>query len=544
VLSGYTQIQLQTFNYEEPEETPQVVEIDVVDGQIIYQAIDRKEVETEDFVRLAEETRKKMLNSRSKIYFKQTAIKSTVASMLDEYHIKYIDLGTSLIVQKLEPKQIEELSKNFFFIKDILENITISDGGHNYVQFEPLQTILDSSGITDYGSIKYPNYSGGTSEQNRDIGIMQWETGCPDPNSKTLDTSRLTVSYEDNASEHARTVAYILQKSSNHAHVHCSYRESNLKPVESYSPAIYILNMSYGYNWSQDKKDYTEHDQRIDNLILDHKVAVFTITKNLDNDQFSKFTHERQNVTSPGRAYNAITVGKYNEYDDDGKVIPVVYGNPETGAEKPELIMHGWFELPSATGDKTIYRFGSSLSSPFIASGFGANLLSQYPILRYRPQLLKAYLMTMSQNVSAGKTPINDKEGAGMPFYENAFSTYWTAWKSSNINYFFNKVDSENIRYLVKARKFEKGKKYRVAISWLVDGDYAFKHKEMSMDFELEVYNGSEKYVALTNKSNFRLLEFTAQATGNYSIKIKRTAYKQGVIHLGLASTRIDREER
>jgi hypothetical protein len=73
----------------------------------------------------------------------------------------------------------------------------------------------------------------------------------------------------------------------------------------------------------------------------------------------------------------------------------IEYGNPINGADKPEFITHGYFKIPNFTKySDFLNHSGSSLSSPFLASSLGSQLISKNYYLKYNPQLLKALLLS------------------------------------------------------------------------------------------------------------------------------------------------------
>jgi hypothetical protein len=363
------------------------------------------------------------------------------------------------------------------------------------------------------------------SEENIPVGVMLWEfkDECPDMSVGVVEESRITVHDTDLTDQHATEVAYLLQESSPYSHIHCMRYNRDIDP-EKYTPKIYASNHSYRLYRSNtgdlDDGKYNSYDQYLDNYVKRHKLAMFVATGNLD---YKTQTKGRKFVTSPGKAFNVITVGNFTKKESG--VPNSVSGNPSTGAEKPEFLSQGSFKFP-----KYGRRFGASYATPFVTSAFGVNLLSKYKSFRYQPQLLKAYLLTL------GSYPV-DKNGAGELKWRDDY-TYKVWWNSETERLFRDKLYIEKRKYLYA------GKKYRLAISWLVDGDYVLKHQKINLDLDLHIRFG-ESILKSGNRrrDNFELVEFSPKRDGFYTFEIKKYFFDKrsdGELYLGMVLREIN----
>jgi hypothetical protein len=554
LLFGKTEIRLQTIDYE-PFVEEMVSEIELEDGEIVGQTINGKEATEEDFEKLAEKTGEQIGFETEIVSFQQNAIAEYVGAFLKSKGIEYENHGTKLVVEKLEPEIIAEITRKFSFVESI-EKVEEAIPTEYLTMDDALETISENN-IKPYGFWKHPLVESKNTVTN-DIGIMLMEadSSCPRyiknmPKNNNgdyyVDTSRMRVSGHINSFDtyngHASKVAHILQKSSPHTYIHCMQRNFGIKP-KNFTPNIYISNHSYG--WFED--DYASYDRDLDNFIFNTKIASFVSSGNpAPSDNPNKY------VKSPGKALNAITVGNYSADLYNGKGTQskafnyLIYKNPKSGFDKPEFVANGFIDFEG--GKYFEERIGSSYSTPFLASGFGANLLGQFSFFKYRPYLLKAFLLAISQNLIESKktvggySPIGDKDGAGTPNYKNINGASLLYITSSNLSGAFN-AGYKNLRKF----NFVKGKKYRIAISWLTHGDYTFDEKKPYVNFDLYLRRGIKAIASSKSlKNNFEVIEFAPDeyAEGEYTIEVRKASlddkhkdYKN-TLFLGLAIAEI-----
>jgi hypothetical protein len=505
LLFGKTEIRLQTIDYE-PFVEEMVAEIELKDGEIVSQTINGKEATEEDFEKLAEETGEQIGFETEIVSFQQNAIAEYVGTFLESKGIEYENYGTKLVVDgKLDPEIVAEITAGFSFVESIEE---VEEEVPTASSYKTIDQARKDTNINPYGDLNI--YVASNSQWNSyitdkpDIGIMLWEQGaCPDlkaqDKNKNSYIDKLRISnYTKTAHWHPTYTGTLLQKASKFSFVHCLEKGKSIKQPNSYSPPIYISSHSYG---EKNKNSYSNYNNEIDDFIYKNKIASFFAAGN-----------EGVYAYTPGTSYNAISIG----YRTDVAYKDQING----GAIKPEFIGHGYFDF-QGSGRYTDVG-GSSLSTPFVASGFGANILHQYPYLKYQPQGLKALLLTMAKTTN-GKV-IDEKEGAGyLNNYTKFYNTHMHTWNMSMSNVIRQAykgsyplgVHTNNIVY---SYKLYKNKKYKIALSWLASENCGHIFPEL----DIYLYK-QDKVVASSNikDSNFELFEFTPNSTDTYTFIVK-----------------------
>jgi len=265
---------------------------------------------------------------------------------------------------------------------------------------------------------------------------------------------------------------------------------------------IDLMTVSVGYGGSV----YEYCDQVWDNYSYQNGVSMFSSSGN----------DASLMVTSPSKSYNGFSVGAYNNSISPYAMEPSSYINPLTKAEKPDFVAPG-SNIDGYTG------WGTSYSTP-IAAGVAAMRLQESAGFKGQPALLKSFMLatTISDIDNDGKV-LSAKDGAGAV---GMSPNYWN-WRSWNEN-----VPATSYSF---SEPMTAGKKYRIAISWLVSGDTMKQRVDsgilaeelLPVDYDLSVYNGITQ-VALSSSStdNKEMVEFTAPTSGNYTVIINRKAYR------------------
>ncbi|WDE07997.1 S8/S53 family peptidase [Thalassomonas viridans] len=366
------------------------------------------------------------------------------------------------------------------------------------------------------------NYS---ARRGNDVGIYMTEGTCPDPGHITGYT-RLAGSTGD----HAENVAGILRGVAPDSHVYCR-APFQVPTTADYggsggNPAIHILTTSWGW---YNVNDYKVQDRDWDNAVYNNKVLAFALAGNL------KSNHE---IWSPGKALNVVTVGNYVDSTDTINSSSC-YTDPQTKNQKPELAAPG---TNITAGGHSNYT-GTSMATPH-AAAFAADLFSSYNWLKLKPAYAKAFMLAGAKKTLSGG---GDKVGVGgLDFYDAYYSSqnYW--WEGGN-GYFNTAAagdggtDSNAIEKTI-AINASSGHA-RVAFTWLNRGDYTYAHRgdtnAMGMDFDISVYDPSGNLVGSSSSFDnpYEVVDFDPVVTGNYKIKIQRTANRDTAskFHAGLS---------
>jgi len=159
-------------------------------------------------------------------------------------------------------------------------------------------------------------------------------------------------------------------------------------------------------------------DRYFDTLVRDFAV---TIVKSAGNRGESD-----GNVTSPGLAYNIITVGNYDDKDnaswaDDSMHPSSSYKDPPSShndRQKPEVAAPGTtIRTAQGTGTGTAppatdAGTGTSYAAPMVTGG-SAVLMQHQPTFTYWPEGVKAVLMAAANHNIEGAALLSDRDGAG-----------------------------------------------------------------------------------------------------------------------------------
>lgn len=102
---------------------------------------------------------------------------------------------------------------------------------------------------------------------------------------------------------------------------------------------VRVINMSLGIN----TRTYTDLDRFVDKFILNNNVTCVVAAGNNSGGYGDNST----NIVSPGRAYNAITVGNANTLYGSGMHVSSSY----TGDYKPDVVAPGCFYIPGSSNE-------------------------------------------------------------------------------------------------------------------------------------------------------------------------------------------------
>jgi len=240
------------------------------------------------------------------------------------------------------------------------------------------------------------------------------------------------------------------------------------------------------------------------------------------------------NVGTPGKGFNIITVGNYDDATD--KIATnSCYGDPTIGIHKPELSAPGTnIEVTGMDSNS-----GTSFSAPHVA-GFAADLLSRYSWLRLRPAYFKALLLASATKPIEGGA---DKVGlGGLDFYDSVYNGQHSWWRGS-FDY-WKKHDGGTIDSKIERTIYlSAGRDIRAVISWLNDGDYTLAHRNanrpMGKDYDFSVYAPNGSFIDDSNswENSYEVVNFHTNVSGNYKFIITEFVDRDSAtaMHLGLS---------
>ncbi|UXI67554.1 S8 family serine peptidase [Tahibacter amnicola] len=234
-------------------------------------------------------------------------------------------------------------------------------------------------------------------------------------------------------------------------------------------------------------------------------------------------------VTSPGKGYNTLTVGNYDDnnnltWTSDMMSNCSSFGNPRgdgaTGNhEKPEVAAVGTTitsTLVSSDAASAVGGIGSgtSFAAPMV-SGLAAALIEADPDLDDKPAALKAILMAGALHNIEGSSRLSGVDGAGgITGTASAAIVERGHWSHETVN-----GDSFPRTWYVLAKK---GERVRFVMHWQSSPLLPFIADSLPGDLDLRAYRGDGTTLVASSTSTpnpFEIVEFTAPETDIYVVK-------------------------
>ncbi|OWV05169.1 Subtilase family protein [Fibrobacter sp. UWH9] len=261
-------------------------------------------------------------------------------------------------------------------------------------------------------------------------------------------------------------------------------------------------------------------------------------------------------------ALNAITVGAIKPMQK--KVFYPSISNPTFSASgtnfiKPEISGYGYLYIDQ---DKTydIYSGNTNLSvgDPYVPTAYGSEVAAAYTaglvsdlislnsFYRWHPEVVKALLLTTATDASDANIikyayekdcrVSNDAGdiGMGLPQFDemitNNRSRYWMGKNSSHFS------NSNTIEFTESG--ITKGRRYRIAIAWLMRGDNMISRNTVHQDIDLKVITKDEmgnrvEYKSESSMNGYEMVDFEAKSSDDIQIVIKRYRNDGGRVLLG-----------
>lgn len=303
-----------------------------------------------------------------------------------------------------------------------------------------------------------------------------------------------------------------------------------------------VINYSFG-DVTTDPY-FKPSDRYVDYIVRNRGV---TIVKSAGN--FSHCTTAERYVTSPGKGYNVLTVGAYNDADtvtntDDIMHTTSCWGDPAStygDREKPELVAPGYSINTTTTGSPTSMttQLGTSFAAPHV-TGCAALLMQYNTSLQSWPEAVRAVLMASAMTNIEGDKKLSEQDGAGG--IECAYA-----------HDILRATGGSEQHMRVTAADFPKdfifstaaGKTVRVVIAW--DSTTAAPVNSttapasdpvLKADLDLEVlYNGTVVTGggSYSYDNSYEIVEFTAPYTGTYTARVSAPRFEGAEEYLGFA---------
>ena len=250
-------------------------------------------------------------------------------------------------------------------------------------------------------------------------------------------------------------------------------------------------------------------------------------------------------VNSVASGFNTIAVGNY---DDLGTVTSADNVMSPTSSWEDPISLHGDREKPEVAAPgvniKTTIMSpnlscntdeigsGTSFSAPAVA-GLAADLMQAKPDLKVFPESLKALILAGATDNVEGAARLSEYDGAGGV---NALSAYTSAinnryqWRSVVAGSFDANGDITIDMGWVNA-----GQRVKVALAWDSNPTFDYSTDPLNADLDLYVFGPNQVQASASWDNSYEVVDFTAAASGNFQIKVKRFRFDGFNEYFGVA---------
>jgi hypothetical protein len=236
------------------------------------------------------------------------------------------------------------------------------------------------------------------------------------------------------------------------------------------------------------------------------------------------------NVTSPGLAYNVITVGNFNDHNTlsftgDSIESCSSFKDPTSthgDREKPEVAAPGTNFVSTTTAWPWTGGVGSgtSYSAPMV-TGTAALMMQRNSSLTVWPEAVKAILMATATHNIEGSTRLSEFDGAGgIMSYLADLVTRRISGNWGGVSYTCASAADVDMTSMYLTA----GRKVRVVIAWDNDPAYASYASQPCADLDLQVLNPSGTYVSGSASwdNSYEVVEFTPAVTGYHKLRVHK----------------------
>lgn len=298
---------------------------------------------------------------------------------------------------------------------------------------------------------------------------------------------------------------------------------------------VTVINYSGG---SGNTLEYATYDREVDNVLKSTGITFVVAAGNAGNNDPTDDPDDPQYpcISSPGKAYNAITVGNLRTKSGTYTTLSPNYSINSSSSydeasymtAKPEVSAPGTSIAYVSTGTMINSATGTSCSAPLV-TGMIAQLHQYRYTLRSNSTRTKAMVVIGASNSQistvnnsiVGNTWIRDRSGAGLV----------SARRSMDIAQTYNdKTYSINLNTITGQPTYQtnvtlkSGQTIRIVMTFDKSEDGAISTAGYVNDVDLRLYeSGSNTPVksSISSFNNVEIIEYTASSDGNFNIEVK-----------------------
>lgn len=304
-----------------------------------------------------------------------------------------------------------------------------------------------------------------------------------------------------------------------------------------------VLNNSYWHENNGSSPDFFPGDRHLDYIV---RYTYDFVTKSAGNYGASGCPSFTSYVTSPGKGYNTLTVGNYEDNDTlgwsgDSMDACSSFGDPRGDGTtyshaRPEVAAVGSTissTLQSSVPATAVGPVGSgtSYAAPMVAA-LAADLIGADSSLAVYPEALRAIIMATALHNIEGDARLSDRDGTGGIVASAAIKTvergHWSSqWITST-------ASSPKTFYVYAS----KGERVRFVINWLSNPNAAYTSDVLPADLDLTAYRADGTTFVQSSASfgnPFEIVDFVAPASETFVFRVTAFSYTGGGTWLGAA---------
>lgn len=301
---------------------------------------------------------------------------------------------------------------------------------------------------------------------------------------------------------------------------------------------VTVINYSGG---SGNTLEYASYDREVDNILKSTGVTFVVSAGNTGNNDPTENEDDPQYpcITSPAKAYNAITVGNLRTKSGTYTKLSPTYSMSSSSSydeatgmtAKPDVSAPGSSIAYVSSGTTVTSMSGTSCAAPLV-TGLVAQLHQYRYTLRSNQTRTKAMVIigasndniSTTNNATAGSTQIRDRSGAGLV---SATASMDIAKQYTEAVYSINLYTISSNPTYQKTISLEEGQTIRVVLVFdkCEDGTIPSVGYVNDVDVRLYTESGSLKKSSVSNYNNVEIFEYTATEAGSFYIQVKLHDY-------------------